>query len=61
MECRNDFEELFLASLPEDERRQTVDSIAKATAAQLTHLKSVDSHASVPIARPRPSGRERRF
>jgi hypothetical protein len=40
MEHRHDLEQILLNGLPEDERRQTIDSITEATAARLAHLRS---------------------
>jgi hypothetical protein len=50
MEHRHDLEQILLNGLPEDERRQTIDSMTEATAAKLAHLRSTTWQSTSDIA-----------
>lgn len=49
MELLDELQQLLLDGLPEDERRQTVDTMAKATAAKLAHLRSTTWRPTPPV------------
>jgi hypothetical protein len=42
MEHRDDLEHVLLSGLPEDERRETIESMTEATASKLARLRATD-------------------